>query len=214
MLTITNLTKRYGYRQVFRDVNCQIESGQVVAVTGRNGAGKSTLLRIVAGLLRPSKGEVLLDEIAIGRIGMAAPDAPLYRELTVQENLQFFAKAHNNVGAWHATPTVAGDSGTARHAPTCQQEYIETALERFHLMPRRDDLAGDLSSGWRARLQLAVATFAQPKVLLLDEPAANLDEAGHALLWELLDEQRQRGIALVATNDAREAERCDRALLL
>jgi heme exporter protein A len=193
MLTLINLTKRYGYRQVFRDVNCQVDSGQIVAVTGRNGAGKSTLLRIVAGLLRPSKGKVLLEEAVSQRIGMAAPDAPLYRELTVQENLQFFAQSH----LFH------------QNAPD-----VEAALERFHLMPRRHDLAGDLSSGWRARLQLAVATFAAPKVLLLDEPAANLDEAGHALLWELLDEQRQRGIALVATNDAREAERCDRALLL
>jgi heme exporter protein A len=186
MLTLTNLTKRYGYRQVFRDVNCQVDSGQIVAVTGRNGAGKSTLLRIVAGLLRPSAGKVLLAET---QIGLAAPDAPLYRELTVQENLQFFARSHD-------------------------QPDIETALQRFHLAPRRADLAGDLSSGWRARLQLAVATFAAPKVLLLDEPAANLDEAGHTLLWELLDEQRQRGIALVATNDAREAARCDRALVL
>ena len=187
MLTLTNVTKRYGYRQVFRDVNCQVDSGQIVAVTGRNGAGKSTLLRIVAGLLRPSAGKVLLTET---HIGLAAPDAPLYRELTVQENLQFFARSHD------------------------QSPDIETALQRFHLAPRRDDLAGDLSSGWRARLQLAVATFAAPKVLLLDEPAANLDEACHALLWEILEEQRSRGIALVATNDAREAARCDSALVL
>ena len=204
MLTITNLTKRYGYRQVFRDVNCQVDSGQIVAVTGRNGAGKSTLLRIVAGLLRPSKGKVLLDEIATGKIGMAAPDAPLYRELSVQENLQFFAHSYD----------VEAASRRLMKRQDAVSTDINTTLERFHLSSRRHDLAGDLSSGWRARLQLAVATFAAPKVLLLDEPAANLDEAGHVLLWELLDEQRQRGIALVATNDAREAERCDRMLLL
>lgn len=187
MLTLTNLTKRYGYRRVFRDVNCQIETGQIVAVTGRNGAGKSTLLRIVAGLLRPSAGKVLLSS---PHIGMFAPDAPLYRELTVLENLQFFAKAHS------------------------EKTDIEETLERFHLTPRRHDLTGDLSSGWRARLQLAVAIFAEPKVLLLDEPAANLDEAGHSLLWEILEGQRQHGIALVATNDGREARRCDRMLEL
>lgn len=200
MLTITNLTKRYGYRQVFRDVNCQVDSGQIVAVTGRNGAGKSTLLRIVAGLLRPSAGKVLLTET---HIALAAPDAPLYRELTVQENLQFFAQSH-------------GVEAASRRSIKRQDAVstMNTTLERFHLTSRRHDLAGDLSSGWRARLQLAVATFAAPKVLLLDEPAANLDDAGHALLWELLNQQRQRGIALVATNDAREAARCDRALVL
>jgi len=205
MLTLTNLTKRYGYRQVFRDVNCQVDSGQIVAVTGRNGAGKSTLLRIVAGLLRPSAGKVLLTE---SQIGLAAPDAPLYRELTVQENLQFFARSHD-VEAASRRFIKRQDAVSTKPA-----HDIDLALQRFHLAPRRDDLAGDLSSGWRARLQLAVATFAAPKVLLLDEPAANLDEAGHALLWELLEEQRSHGIALVATNDAREAARCDRALVL
>jgi heme exporter protein A len=205
MLTLTNLTKRYGYRQVFRDVNCQVDSGQIVAVTGRNGAGKSTLLRIVAGLLRPSAGKVLLTET---QIGLAAPDAPLYRELTVQENLQFFARSHD-VEAASRRFIKRQDAVSTKTA-----HDIDLALQRFHLAPRRDDLAGDLSSGWRARLQLAVATFAAPKVLLLDEPAANLDEAGHALLWEILEEQRSHGIALVATNDAREAARCDRALVL
>lgn len=190
MLTLENLGKRYGYRQVFRDVNYSVESGQLIAVTGRNGAGKSTLLRIIAGLLRPSAGKVLL---RTSQIGLAAPDAPLYRELTVQENLQFFARSHDYYQ---------------------EKSDIETILERFLLKPRRDDLAGDLSSGWRARLQLATAILASPKVLLLDEPAANLDEPGHELLWEILAEQRQRGIALVATNDSREAQLCDRFLSL
>jgi len=191
MLTLTNLTKRYGYRQVFRGVNATVQTGRIVAITGRNGAGKSTLLRIIAGLLRPSAGKVLLAPHT--SIGLAAPDAPLYRELTVQENLQFFGPEHYF------------------HRST---KDVETALQRFHLKARCDDLAGDLSSGWRARLQLAVATLASPKVLLLDEPAANLDEAGHSLLWEILEEQRHHGIALVATNDAREAARCDEALQL
>lgn len=191
MLTLTNLTKRYGYRQVFRGVNATIEPGRIVAITGRNGAGKSTLLRIIAGLLRPSAGKVLLEPHTV--IGLAAPDAPLYRELSVQENLRFFGPGHSFQGSF---------------------PEVEATLQRFHLEVRRDDLAGDLSSGWRARLQLAVAILAAPKVLLLDEPAANLDEAGHALLWEILQEQRHRGIALVATNDVREAARCDEALQL
>lgn len=190
MLTLENLGKRYGYRQVFRGVDYSVESGQLVAVTGRNGAGKSTLLRIIAGLLRPSTGKVLL---STSQIGLSAPDAPLYRELTVEENLQFFARSQDY---YHG------------------KFNIEALLERFSLEPRRDDLAGDLSSGWRARLQLATAVLASPKVLLLDEPAANLDEPGHKLLWEILTEQRQHGIALVATNDSREAQLCDRCLSL
>jgi heme exporter protein A len=82
-------------------------------------------------------------------------------------------------------------------------------LSQFGLGSRADDLAGDLSSGLRARLGLAVATLHEPRVLLLDEPAANLDEAGRDILRRVLDAQRTRGIALVATNDAREATTYD-----
>lgn len=184
MLQVQGLSKRYGARVVFRDVSFHVPSGSVVAITGSNGAGKSTLLRILAGLLRPASGEVVWQPDEIRR-GLFAPDAPVYRELTVLENLEFFKRARG------------------------ENTDLELHLARFNLASRRSDFAGDLSSGWRARLQLAVATLGAPGVLLLDEPSAHLDGDGLDLLHGVLDAHRNTGIGLVATNDPREASRCD-----
>ncbi len=195
-LIASRLGKRYGARIVFKNLGFSVQSGSVAAILGVNGAGKSTLLRIVAGLLRPDAGEIKVvapqGDISGGALreicGLSAPDAPVYRELTCFENLEFFAQARG-------------------------VDFSETALlaqlEKFALRNRRHDLAGDLSSGLRARLQLAVATLHAPRVLLLDEPSANLDEAGRTLLKQVLQEQRTRGFALVATNDTRDLELCD-----
>jgi heme exporter protein A len=125
----------------------------------------------------------------VGR-GLFAPDAPVYRELTVLENLEFFARAQT------------------------QTLDLSAHSAHFNLTSRRHDLAGDLSSGWRARLQLCVATLGAPGVLLLDEASAHLDADGRDLLQSVLQEQRERGIALVATNDPRQAEKCDFQILL
>lgn len=200
MLVAQKLGKRYGARAVFRDVDFVVERGTVAAVVGANGAGKSTLLKIVAGLVRASAGAVLWHEDAGDQkheiagadlqwlCGLSAPDAPVYRELTAFENIEFFAR-------------VRGRSGVG--------DRLATHLGKWLPRVRHNDLAGDLSSGLRTRLQLAVATLHAPLILLLDEPSANLDDAGRALLHEALDEQRRLGLALVATNDPREAEWCD-----
>lgn len=190
-MVVRGLSKRFGERLVFRGLEFSVPRGKAVAVTGSNGSGKSTLLRIIAGLLRPTDGDVLWRGRNGVPCGLFAPDAPVYRELTVLENIEFFAKA------------IPGP-----------KILVENHLERFQLSTRWDQLAGDLSSGWRARLQLAVATLGEPGGLLLDEPSAHLDKAGLDLLHELLVEQRERGIVLVATNDAREAQRCDLRLEL
>lgn len=194
-LTARGLGLRFGERVVFRRLDFEVPAGRVAAITGNNGAGKSSLLKIAAGLLRPAVGTLEFRAADLvfsgaklpGICGLFAPDAPVYRELTVFENLEFFA-------------CVRGVPG---------RKSLEAHLEKFALSARREDLAGDLSSGWRARLQLAVATLHHPPVLLLDEPSANLDEAGRALLREVLEQQRQRGLALLATNDARDLELCN-----
>lgn len=201
MLTAAGLGKRYGARLVFRGLNFEVAPGAVAAVVGANGAGKSTLLRIVAGLMRPSAGTVawhLAGEPAVTKslqwhCGLAAPDAPIYRELTALENLEFFARVRN----------LPLDTGACL-----------AHLERLGLRQRHRDLAGDLSSGLRVRLQLAVATLHEPPILLLDEPSANLDVAGRDLVREVIAAQRTCGVALVATNDTRDLELCDSEIRL
>ena len=196
MLTGKHLTKRYGGRLVFRDLNFEVVPGRVAAVLGTNGAGKSTLLRIIAGLTRASSGQVAWGSYDAQELqwncGLAAPDAPVYRELTVAENVQFFGKSRCSKGP----------------------EDVAAHIEKFGLQTRANDAARDLSSGLRARLQLAVATLHTPSVLLLDEPSANLDDAGRAILRNILQEQRTHGLALVATNDMRDLELCDTQIVL
>ncbi len=182
------LGKRFGARVVLRDASFQVESGRVLGVVGRNGAGKSTLLRLVSGLVSPSRGRVLWNDHPTRELcALFAPDAPLYRELTCLENLGFFA-------------------GNA------DLSALRAHLEQFALGDRLHDFAGDLSSGLRARLGLAVAAYFVSRghpILLLDEPTANLDDAGRLLVERLVQEHRTRGVTLIATNDSRDLTMCD-----
>ena len=185
MLSARRVFKRYESRLVLRDLSFEVAPGACIAVVGPNGAGKSTLLRLVAGLLAPSRGEISWNGGATtGLCALSAPDAPVYRELTCLENLRFFSGG----------------------APALE---LENHLARWNLGARRSDLAGELSSGLRARLGLAVASWFEAPILLLDEPSANLDEGGRALVEALIGAQRGRGVTLLATNDARDLGWCD-----
>lgn len=203
MLLARRLRKKLGSRLVLRDVSFQVQSGTCCAIVGRNGAGKSTLLRVIAGVLRADGGRVAWRdgeqsrEVDGGELegddlramcGLAAPDAPVYRELSCGENLEFWSSVRGlNLDA----------------------KYLRSHLESWQLGARWNEPALALSSGLRARLGLAVATLGEPRLLLLDEPGANLDESGRELLRTLLGEQRRRGVALVASNEPREIELCE-----
>ncbi len=184
----------FGSRRVFGAVTARMTTGQVGVVTGANGAGKSTLLRIVAGLLQPLRGEadvaiagVSLDALTRrASIGYVAPDLTLYRELTGAENLQFFARL--------------------RGVTLSRQDLIERLTE-VGLRGRGRDSVGTYSSGMRQRLKYAFALLNRPPILLLDEPTANLDEAGASLVEEIIAKQKTRaggGIVLLATNEPNE----------
>lgn len=188
---------------MFGPLDFEVASGTVVAVVGRNGAGKSTLLKIVAQLERATRGEVkwrdgnsssdVESEELCSLCGLSAPDASWPRELTALENLEFVARVRGL------------DKST---------QSLMAHLENFGLRGRDASLTGDLSSGLRTRLSLALATLHAPPILLLDEPSANLDEAGRELVQRVLVEQRERGITLLATNDDREVEWCDTGIEL
>jgi len=189
ILRAQGVGKRFGPRVVLRDTSFEVAMGQVLGVVGRNGAGKSTLLRIVCGLIAPSRGGVSWNgESTRGHCALFAPDAPLYRELSCLENLRFWTHGREN------------------------DTLLRAHLQTFALSERANDFAGDLSSGLRARLGLCVAAWHAEHnhpVLLLDEPTANLDEAGRALVANLIEAHRSRGVTLLATNDSRDLAMCD-----
>ncbi len=199
-LVADTLGHRYGMLLLFRRLSFSLEGGASLAVTGANGAGKSTLLRILAGVLAPKAGTVTLT--ANGRelpaddhplhAGLVAPALGVYDDLTARENLVFLAQARR-----------------LSDAPS----RIESVLERVGLSGRAGDLVGTYSSGMRQRVKYAAALLADPPLLLLDEPAANLDAAGRELVDRVMDDQLARDrLVVVATNRADEAARHDRQL--
>jgi len=200
-VTGTALMHRYAPGRGLDPIDFQVAGPGVVAVTGRNGVGKSTLLRIVAGLLQPTGGRC---DVVVGGVprapgarrtcvGYGAPELSFYDELTVAENLKFATEARGDAGA-----------GAAAAA----------ALAEVGLAGRERDRFAALSSGLKQRLRLAFAILFQPPVLVLDEPGSHLDDAGRELVARLLERQRERGLALVATNDEREVRLADQRIEL
>lgn len=200
-----NLTKFFGYRRVLEGVCVRVEQGETLVVTGRNGSGKTTLLRLISGLAKPTSGEVVisvngqpLDSDAVyHHLGFVTPDLSLYTELTALENLAFFA-------ALRGLPT-------ERHGV---RSLLHECLAGVGLEERADDLLRDFSSGLKQRLKLAFAVLHRPAVLLLDEPTSNLDAAGVEIVERLIREQKQRGIVILATNNAEELKHGDQILRL
>ena len=195
-ICLENVGHRFGTRRVFDGIGFEVAAGQVCTVTGPNGSGKSTLLRIIAGLLQESEGTVSL--VVNGQaqsrterrrfLGYVSPDLTLYRELTAAENLQFFARLRG--------VTLTRDDLIAR-------------LTQVGLRGRGRDPVGTYSSGMRQRLKYAFALLAQPSILILDEPTANLDVTGIAIVEAIVAAQRTRaggGLTILATNEPRELE--------
>lgn len=162
--------------------------GTVLVVRGVNGSGKSTLLRLLAGLLAPTEGQIALcydGQPVADRtrwLGWCATDGALYRELTAYEHLHWWA-------------TVRGLEGATAGA-------LMAHLTRFELGDRAHERVRAYSTGMRQRLRLAMATLGAPPLLLMDEPDAGLDAAGLKLIEQVIDEQRARGIVVLATNRA------------
>jgi len=186
--------KRFGRRVVMRGVSGSAGPGSILVLTGPNGSGKSTLLQIVAGLIRPTRGEVryledgeeIPRETWRHRIGMAAPALALYEELTAMENLEFCAK-------------VRGFS--------LEPARLRQGLEEVGLDPARTTPVGGFSTGMQQRLKLAQAVLHDPDVLLLDEPGANLDPEGQDWLAGFVQGLAKEGRTIVvATNDRDEME--------
>ena len=188
MIAVEGLTVRYGRTIALHRIDVTFEPG-IVGMFGPNGSGKSTLLRTVAGLLKPVAGSVTFegrpitagDEAWRRNVGFAGHQPGLYEELTVRENLELFA--HLNGGAPSA---------------------VDETLERIGLAERAHDRVATLSAGLQRRAGVARALVHDPKVLLLDEPYANLDDDSADRISRMIREwARGDRLALVATHGAR-----------
>jgi len=184
LLAARGLRRSFGRVRVLHDLDLTLASGEALAVAGPNGAGKSTLLRLLAGLMRPTAGEVrvlgrpLRGDAAEARraIGLLSHHSLLYDDLTLAENLTFAARLY----------------GLQRPA-----DAARAALEAAGLAARADDTPRRLSRGLLQRAAIARALLHRPRVLLLDEPFTALDAASAERLRDALEARRAEGLGLV-----------------
>jgi heme exporter protein A len=200
-LKVEGVGKTFGVRRVCSDLTLELKTGDRLAVVGPNGSGKTTFLKLVGGLIRPDEGKITyladghaVEHAALYRlVGLVAPDLALYDELTALENLRFITR----VGGWGKP-----------------EEELMKLLAEVGLAGRERDRLATYSSGMKQRVKYAAALVKCPPLLLLDEPTANLDEAGVAVFRRVIDEQRSRGICILATNDPREAGLAERHVVM
>ena len=185
MIHARGLEKRYGRRRVLSGIDLDVAPASFLLVTGANGAGKTTLLRLLTGLVAPTRGTIEVD-VDRGQLGFLAHEPLVYRELTALENLDLFGRLYR---------------------VTERRERIGMLLERFGLWEARSERVAAYSRGMSQRLALCRALLHDPKLLVLDEPYASLDEQGGSLLDRELEELASSRTLVVSSHDPARVER-------
>ncbi len=197
-IDVRGMTKRFGRRTAVDHVGLQVRTGEICGFLGPNGSGKTTFIRMLCGLLRADEGsgtclgyDVITESEAIKRqVGYMTQRFSFYEDLTIAENLNFVAQMYS-------TPN--------------RRQTVRDSLMRLGLDDRRNQLAGELSGGWKQRLALAACMIHQPKLLLLDEPTAGVDPHARREFWEEIHHLAAQGLTfLITTHYMDEAERCHR----
>ena len=205
MLEVRGLHKCYGDLVAVHDVSFEVHPGQMLGLLGPNGAGKTTTVSMIAGLLRPDRGEVRIGGDLVHRetdpvkrrIGLVPQELALHDEISARENLALFGALY-------------GMTGRRLNAA------MEAALELAGLGDRAKDRVAVFSGGMKRRLNLAAALLHDPQILLLDEPTVGVDPQSRSAIFANLEDLKRGGKTLVyTTHYMEEAERlCDRILII
>jgi ABC-2 type transport system ATP-binding protein len=201
-IDVHGLTKRFGRKRAVDAVDIAVPEGEVWGFIGPNGSGKTTTIRMLCGLLKPDAGQgtclgydVLKDAESIKReVGYMTQSFSFWEDLSIRENLEFVARIYGI---------------------SARKQKVDATIARLGLEERQDQLAGELSGGWKQRLALAACMLHEPKLLLLDEPTAGVDPQARREFWDEIHRLSQSGLTvLVSTHYMDEAERCDRIVYI
>ena len=201
-IDVHDLCKSFGTRHVVRDLSLRVPQGEICGFLGGNGSGKTTTIRMLCGLLTPDSGwgtclglDVIKEAAILRRqVGYMTQRFSFYGDLTVKENLDF-------VGRLYEIPN--------------RRVALQEAMEQMGLADRANQLAGELSGGWKQRLALTACVLHKPRLLLLDEPTAGVDAKARRAFWDLITDMATEGMTvLVSTHYMDEAERCHRVVYL
>jgi len=196
-----NLSKLFGRRLIFKDINFNWSEKGIFGISGPNGSGKSTLVKIVAGIISASGGKIIhtnsdveiIPEKLHNHIGFVSPYLVLYEEFSACENLKIFARIRGII---------------------LDEQKVIYYLTQFLLENRKDDLVKTYSSGMKQRLKFIFALMHSPDVLIFDEPTSNLDEEGKKVVNNIVREEGKSKIVVIASNETKDLELCNEVLLL
>ncbi len=180
-IDVHGMTKRFGDLTAVNHIDLQVRSGEICGFLGPNGSGKTTFIRMLCGLLRADAGsgtclgyDVITQSEDIKRqVGYMTQRFSFYEDLSISENLDFVARMY---------------------AIKNRREAVKESIERLGLGQRREQLAGELSGGWKQRLALAACMIHRPKLLLLDEPTAGVDPKARRDFWEQIHQLAGQGL--------------------
>lgn len=201
MLSIQEVSKRYGDITALDNVSLQIQAGEFFGLLGPNGAGKSTLMSLISGLRAANSGNITLNDIALSTsnassryaLGLVPQDIALYQELSAEQNLKIFGKLYKLRGAE-------------------LNKRVDELLEAVQLNDRRKDPVKTFSGGMQRRLNIVAALMHQPKLLLCDEPTVGVDPQSRNAIFEYLAQLNRQGLTIIySTHYMEEATRlCSR----
>ena len=200
-LKAESISKNFGRRLIFRNINFLFSTAGVYGISGPNGSGKSTLIKIISGINSPTSGKIIhsyddkeiISERLHNFIGFVSPYLVLYEEFSAWENLNYFAKI--------------------RDVPF-DKEKIELLLNDFLLYDRKDDLVKTYSSGMKQRMKFIFSLMHSPKLILLDEPTSNLDDEGKATVYKIVEREGKNNIVIIASNEKSDLALCGEIILL
>lgn len=201
IITIDNVCKNYKSKKALDNVSLSIKQGELFGLLGVNGAGKTTLIKILCGLTRKTSGTITINNFNLDKeidkikeiIDISPQETSVANNLTVKENLEFFANIYNN-----------NDGKT-----------INEIIDIFNLNEVLNQRAKTLSGGYKRRLSIAIALISKPKILFLDEPTLGLDVFARRELWNII-KKLQKNITIILTSHYLEEieNLCDRVAIL